>query len=97
MRKFILMFFILLGLANAKISLDVESTVILKNQTAIIYAQSDKPSILNIYDNSGRIIYSAINIGSNVYKIQLKKQGVYIIILKEEETNKIKRVILVLP
>jgi hypothetical protein len=97
MKKFVFTFFILLSLANAKINLDVESTVIPKNQSAIIYAYSDKPSILSVYDNSGRIIYNFLNIGNNVYKLQLSKQGLYIIILKEKETNEMKKFILVLP
>ncbi|MCS7245347.1 MAG: T9SS type A sorting domain-containing protein [candidate division WOR-3 bacterium] len=97
MKKLALIFLILLGIANAKINLEVESTVIRKNQSAIIYAQSDKPSILSIYDNTGKITFSAINIGNNVYKVQLQKKGIYIIILKEQETSQLKRVILVLP
>jgi len=97
MKKFVFTFFILLSLANAKINLDVESTVIPKNQSAIIYAYSHKPSILSVYDNSGRIIYNFLNIGNNVYKLQLSKQGLYIIILKEKETNEMKKFILVLP
>ena len=85
MKKFIFTFFVLLSLANAKINLDVESTVITKNQSAIIYAYSDKPSILSVYDNSGRMIYNFLNVGNNVYKLQLSKQGLYIIILRETE------------
>ncbi len=95
MRKFILTFLLLVGLANAKIELDVASTVINRNQSAIIYAYSDNPSILNIYDNTGRLVYNVMNVGKNVYKVQLQKQGVYIILLKE--TNQLKKVILVLP
>ncbi len=90
-----MLFFV--SLAYAELKLDVASTVITKNQSAIIYAYSDKPSILSIYDNSGRMLYSVTNIGTNVYKYQLPKQGVYIIILKEKETNELKKFILVLP
>ena len=97
MKKFIFTFFVLLSLANAKINLDVESTVITKNQSAIIYAYSDKPSILSVYDNSGRMIYNFLNVGNNVYKLQLSKQGLYIIILRENETNEMKKFILVIP
>ncbi len=97
MKKFIFIFFVFLSLANAKINLDVESTVISKNQSAVIYAYSDKPSILSVYDNSGRMIYNFLNIGNNVYKLQLSKQGLYIIILREKETNEMKTFILVLP
>ncbi|MEO0143926.1 MAG: T9SS type A sorting domain-containing protein [candidate division WOR-3 bacterium] len=97
MRKFILTLLILTSLAHAQIKLDVASTVITKNQSATIYAHSDKPAILSIYDNSGRILYSITNVGTNVYKYQLPKQGIYIIILKEKETNELKKFILVLP
>ncbi|MDT7879632.1 MAG: T9SS type A sorting domain-containing protein [Candidatus Hydrothermia bacterium] len=97
MKKFIFTFLVFVSLANAKINLDVESTVITKNQTAIIYAYSDKPSILSVYDNTGRMIYNFSNVGNNVYKLQLSKQGLYIIILKEQETNQMKKFILVLP
>ena len=97
MKKFIFTFLVFLSLANAKINLDVESTVIPKNQSATIYAYSDKPSILSVYDNSGRMIYNFLNVGNNVYKLQFPKQGLYIIILKEKETNEMKKFILVLP
>ncbi|MEO0202723.1 MAG: T9SS type A sorting domain-containing protein [candidate division WOR-3 bacterium] len=97
MKKFIFLMLFFVSLAYAELKLDVASTVITKNQSAIIYAYSDKPSILSIYDNSGRMLYSVTNIGTNVYKYQLPKQGVYIIILKEKETNELKKFILVLP
>ncbi len=97
MKRLFITFLLMVSLAHAKIELSVESSVVRKNNPVRIIAKSDGKAKLNIYDRFGKIVYSAEVHGIVKHSYTFSKNGIYIVVLKDSETNAIRKIILVVP
>ena len=97
MKRILLGLLLAVSFASAQLELNVESTVVRKNVPLRIFVNSDKSATLHIYNRFGNLVYSAKVMGREVHTYSFRKHGIYIIVLRDEVSNTLKKIILVVP